>query len=648
MTALKDAALAYAKRGWPVFPCRLDKTPYTTNGVNGATTDAEQIEKWWKRWPGANIAVNVGEAGMMVLDLDPGHDIEALERNIGELPETGLRQRTPRGGVHLFFALKPDEHAAPSAGKLAQAVDVRGAASYVLLAPSKTADGSYQWEAEGKPAFRTQSMLDKANESRRAKDPLRDTWLIEPDLPEHVERAVKWLTEDAKPAVEGRAGDLATYSAAAMMHSFGLSPEKALEVLWEHYNPRCDPPWEFEDLERKVENGYSYATSAPGNMTDAYQVAKRALPFKAVEAKLPTGREVTAGRFRAVDRAGIEHIKPPEWIVPDLLMVNTYAIMFGQQSAGKTFLALDLGLSVAVGEPVWPAHRPEALWRDIRKPGPVLYAAGEGRAGYKQRVEAWEQVHHGGEPVSNFVLIDPVPRFDEGLEPFLEAAKAHHAQYQLVIIDTIGRAMQGANVNASEDAGKFSKLVDRIKLELGGTVLALGHVGHSAKDRITGSNVFLGDADTLLGVERDKRTNIVSITMTKQKDAPEWEKPRHAALREVTLTSGKTSLVPVEVREAEQPAKESRAAQDARDIAIGLMVVDGAVAAVLQAAPGKVWSTAALAAAVALRPELHGSITSKTLRQTTGPRSLVTLRETPGTKTSRCYDPVGKRWKWVA
>ena len=81
-----DEALYYAKRGWYVFPCRekpsapyidnnvekvsLEKTPYTTNGLNDATTDADQIRAWWTQWEDAMIGVNAGLSGLFVVDID--------------------------------------------------------------------------------------------------------------------------------------------------------------------------------------------------------------------------------------------------------------------------------------------------------------------------------------------------------------------------------------------------------------------------------------------------------------------------------------------------------------------------------------------------------------------------------------------------
>ena len=62
---------------------------------------------------------------------------------------------------------------------------------------------------------------------------------------------------------------------------------------------------EADHLQQKVENGYEYNTSPPGNVTPAYSVAKSAALFKPVETVtgLEGGKEWNAGLFRFVDSA---------------------------------------------------------------------------------------------------------------------------------------------------------------------------------------------------------------------------------------------------------------------------------------------------------------------------------------------------------
>jgi hypothetical protein len=58
---LVEAALGYAARGVPVFPCRADtKRPHTAHDFKDASTDTRQIEVWWQRWPDAMIGCPTG------------------------------------------------------------------------------------------------------------------------------------------------------------------------------------------------------------------------------------------------------------------------------------------------------------------------------------------------------------------------------------------------------------------------------------------------------------------------------------------------------------------------------------------------------------------------------------------------------------
>lgn len=162
------AALAYAGRGWPVFPCDpSSKRPLLRNapgedgrgGVKKASTDPGQVADWWGQSPRAMVGVATGESiGAFVLDLDAGTDTESgvvyvaedlrasVEAAIGcALPATWIA-RTPRGGWHMYFALPAGEPMPGNRAGLIHRVDVRGNGGYVILPPSVRADGvAYEW-----------------------------------------------------------------------------------------------------------------------------------------------------------------------------------------------------------------------------------------------------------------------------------------------------------------------------------------------------------------------------------------------------------------------------------------------------------------------------------------------------------------------
>ena len=153
------AALAYARAEWPVFPCSPeDKKPLTRFGFKDATTEAKQLCRWSEKWPHAMIGLRTGpEAGVFVLDVDRnapgGFDgfaaLSVLENQYGTLPET-LRSVTPRTGSHYYFFWR--DGIKNSAGRLGASLDVRGDGGYVILPPSRRADGKgYEWAETSSP-----------------------------------------------------------------------------------------------------------------------------------------------------------------------------------------------------------------------------------------------------------------------------------------------------------------------------------------------------------------------------------------------------------------------------------------------------------------------------------------------------------------
>ena len=140
-------ALAYARRGWPVFPCQPgQKIPATAHGFRDATTDPGQITEWFTRHPGHNLAIATGAPGPDVLDVDvrgPGvTGCLALTRirRVGLLDDAYAWVRTPSTGLHAYFT-GTTQHCAHLP---ARQLDFLSSGGYILAPPSQVDGRSYQ------------------------------------------------------------------------------------------------------------------------------------------------------------------------------------------------------------------------------------------------------------------------------------------------------------------------------------------------------------------------------------------------------------------------------------------------------------------------------------------------------------------------
>jgi len=149
MTELREAALAYARRGWAVFPLqRRSKEPAVAGAYKAATTDVGQVSTWWHRWPDANIGLATGAvSGLWVLDID-GPEGEAsfaalVGEHGGELAET-LMASTGKGH-HLYWRLPTGVDQGRRIG-VRPGLDVIGSQGYLVAPPSIHPSGRlYVW-----------------------------------------------------------------------------------------------------------------------------------------------------------------------------------------------------------------------------------------------------------------------------------------------------------------------------------------------------------------------------------------------------------------------------------------------------------------------------------------------------------------------
>jgi hypothetical protein len=140
-----DAALAYAARGWRVFPLKpRGKIPATGQGFKDATTDPDQIRAWWERNPRYNIGIATGAvSGIVVVDTD-NPEAEEYVTLQGDAPT--LIQATAHGR-HRVYQHPGGEIRNRAAIRGVVGLDMRGDGGYIVAAPSVHPSGVvYEWE----------------------------------------------------------------------------------------------------------------------------------------------------------------------------------------------------------------------------------------------------------------------------------------------------------------------------------------------------------------------------------------------------------------------------------------------------------------------------------------------------------------------
>jgi hypothetical protein len=274
-----EAALFYAKHGWPVFPvycprdgaCSCDnascehpaKHPLTPHGFKDATTDENTIIDWWRRWPEANIGLATGSAsGVVVLDVDARHggleSLKLIEAMNGPL-ET-LTHRTGGGGLHLVFRMPVGVNFKCSSSELGPGLDTRGVGGYILAPPSV----HISWQRY--------QVLPGLSEPADIPEWLVAKW---PKRTENGHREVPPDSDDGGPIEEGRRHNTLLSIAGALRYR-GEGLPSILAGLKATNVHRCRPPLSEAEVRKIAESVMNYS---PG---ENVQVEKQSQATKLV------------------------------------------------------------------------------------------------------------------------------------------------------------------------------------------------------------------------------------------------------------------------------------------------------------------------------------------------------------------------------
>lgn len=114
------------------------KHPRTREGFYDATTDRRAVDRWWRRWPDANIGVPIGSrSGLAVVDLDGPAGAAIWREPTSDRNEPQTAQvTTPYGRPH-WYRLPSGLSLPRSIRGLGNGIDVVGDNGYVIVPPSR-------------------------------------------------------------------------------------------------------------------------------------------------------------------------------------------------------------------------------------------------------------------------------------------------------------------------------------------------------------------------------------------------------------------------------------------------------------------------------------------------------------------------------
>lgn len=546
--ALKLAGLGF--RIFPLIPG--SKQPYKGTGWRAiATTNAEQINKWFDELPDMNYAVNCDEYHV-IWDIDEGGNegkkkhgkeeflrAEDLACGFVEQPifDATFRVRSPKGGYHLYF--NADHGYSNSASTVIKDCDVRGPDGYVVGPgcytfddPDKnTVEGEYIIETDGAPADLPgwlKSLLDAGGlVGNRAAN--AGTAAGKLDTPAAIETCCRILRQ-RPPAIEGQGGDDHTLKTAQRLKDYGVTQDVCFDLMFNKilfaptadfpegrsWNETCEPPWSAEGMRQKVRNAYEYGNYQVGSKMDALsdfgeegvappsvdgmsQMQQQLAPgehFSAIEQ--PIGTDERRQRVRDAIMTPDQFLDREmdfESIVHDWFPAQGVTAVLAKRSTGKSVVLGDLCFRIACDMP-WNGI-------DVAKDWACVYLCGEDDRGLMANFAAWKYVNNRSPAPDRLVLAPAVPNLmdAEDVKNWAEELKAKLGNRKVVLfIDTWQRATTTASQNDDKEMQKAIFHAEVLAKYLNGCAIIAFHPPKGRDDTISGSMIMENSTTAILTI----------------------------------------------------------------------------------------------------------------------------------------------------
>lgn len=244
-------------------------------------------------------------------------------------------------------------------------------------------------------------------------------------------------------------------------------------------------------------------------------VGYRADMFSDLGALPAADTEAKPLKYQFIHVSDYVKLPPPEWIIRDILPRGELSALYGESTAGKTFVALNLAFTIARGID-WNGH-------PVKKGGVAYICAEDGR-GARNRLKAYE-VHNecslAGLPF--YLLPDSPNLLDKADAAEIIRSLRTLGKIDVVFIDTLAQTTPGSSED-SEDMGMAMSNCKRIHKATGALVIPVHHPGKDLSKGMRGWSGLFGAMDSVMEVSKseDGRRFVKIIKQKNGEAGQEW------------------------------------------------------------------------------------------------------------------------------
>lgn len=326
MANVTNIACEYVDNGWSVLPVKPEeKRPFMTNWLQYTRTRAtkQMVTNWFTNLSNAGIGVVTGRvSNMVVLDIesDCPYSIEDLLKKY----PTQMYSRTGSGGYHLFYQYPTNVSRVANRVGIFERADLRADGGFIVLPPTVHPSGNrYEWIKKGALGVFPISLLDLQSQPKVQNE--------------------GWITEMLRGVSEGGRND-ACARLAGYFFKKGMNYD-IVETLLMEWNERNDPPMPVHEVRTTIKSIERSHVDVKSQFTSLEYEDDRTQKEEEVQ------QESTFDIMRMTDYVKGYGGGGVSWLVDDWLPDKSITFLVSPPESYKTWLLLDLAVSVSAGVP---------------------------------------------------------------------------------------------------------------------------------------------------------------------------------------------------------------------------------------------------------------------------------------------------------